>query len=362
MKKPSKYKLCFAVTVWGQKYIDTFLTYSLPSLMSGNNIPSLVANDEFEFLIRTSEENVEYILGSGAIEILKKYIKVDIKGFEPFLFKGGETEDRYWRMSSLHREIISYCAQINAGIVFLPSDVIWADGTICNMQKIIEEKKPRVIVMCTLRSQEIKIKNYLDSNFLLNSEINKIITISSRELVRIALDNPHEITKSRFIDSSRFTTVPAHIYWRLGNEGLLARGAHLHPLYVHPQHYTLDFRTTYDADFLSMAVPNPEDYHVCDDSDILFFSDLTAAGDLSGILKKPAVADEKRIASWIAKHTGPAHRTFLNTPIWIHTGIDKTVWAEQLEETKIFNNAVQPQVELFSNEIEKKNKENSSGE
>ena len=350
MKKPSKYKLCFAVTVWGQKYIDTFLTYSLPSLMSDNNIPSLVANDEFEFLIRTSENSIDQFINSPLIKSLDKYVKVNIKGFEPFLFRGGKPADRYWRMSSLHREIIDYCAPINAGIVFLPSDVIWADGTICNMQKIIKEKTPRVIVMCTLRSQEMKIKDFLKSDVILNSKTNKCITISNRDLVRISLNNPHEITKSRFIDSTRFTTTPAHIYWRLGNQGLIARGVHHHPLYVHPRHYTLDFKSTYDADFLSISVPNPADYYVCDDSDILFFLDLTAADDQSGIPEQPAAADTKHIAAWIAKHTGPTHRTFLNTPVWIHTGIDKTAWIKKLEESKIFNKAVQSQVELFSNE------------
>jgi len=330
---------CMAVTVWGDEYIDLFLNYSVPSLLSPHNIPNIKNKEIYEFLIWTDEKDMERLNQSPAVSDLRQHMDVQIRGFPSYLFLGGGRKDRYWRMSSLHKGIIKYCEEQNSGIWFLPSDAIWADGSLCNIEDIIDQGK-KAVVMCTLRVDgETTLKSlrpYFNKGGTDLCQANINLEISGRELVKIALANIHDETLSRFVHSTNFTYAPAHIYWDLEGRGVLARGVHLHPIFIHPDHYVTDFLTTFDADFLSRAVPKIEDYYICDDSDQMFFVDLTDPKDLSTVPEETRKAELRQIGSWMYKHATKNQRDFLDVPIWIHTGIDRTLWKIRLDDSNDF--------------------------
>jgi hypothetical protein len=342
-----KHKHCIAVVVWGDTYIRQFLDYSIPSLLAPNNLPNLKNKESFELLIWTSEVDVKNLESTPEIAEIERHVRVKIRSFPSYLFLGGKREDRYWRMSSLHRGIIEYCEDQRAGILFLPSDAIWSDGSLSNIEKIIDQGK-KVIVMCSLRVDDDStlksLEPYTEKARSGRDGKVKKICISSRDLMQVTLDNMHGETKSRFINSQRFTFAPAHIYWDLGGKGLLVRAVHLHPVYIRPDNYVTDFETTFDADFLNKAVPDSNDYYLCEDSDDMFFVDLTNPKDLATVPLEPRTAALSEIAPWMAKHASKTHRLFLNTPIWMHTQIDRSQWQDEVDRSKEFTLEMQ---ELF---------------
>lgn len=328
--------VCMAVTVWGNTYVEEFLDFSLPSLLAQGNVPALGTNGTtYEMQIWTSEGDVARLDGSAQLVRLRELMPVHIRGFPDFLFAGGSRPDRYSRMSSLHRGIIQHCQKQDAGIMFLPSDVVWADNSLRNIEAVIEDGK-RVVALCALRSHGDRLLAPLAEFTDETKDGQKIISIEPRRLVELVLSTQHPETLSRYHSSDNFTTSPAHIYWELGGQGVLARTLHLHPVYVHPVNYDVEFKTTFDADFLRRAVPNLDDYYVCDDSDLMFFSDLTDPTDLDTVPDYPNMPNELQIAQWMTLHTDPTHRTFLNTPIWIHTGINKSEWRQTERHSDLF--------------------------
>ena len=100
--------------------------------------------------------------------------------------------------------------------------------------------------------------------------------LSSRELVRMALPHLHSHTQSMFVDACAFSTFPVAVYWRVGNDGLLARCLHLHPLMVDPMSRALQ-KGTIDGGYLARACSELSRVHVVTDSDELQMFELTAA-------------------------------------------------------------------------------------
>jgi len=333
-------KLCMAVAVWGDRYVRVMLDYMIPSLLAPNNIPALANKENCELLIWTSDENKETIETSPQFQAIGQHITVKLQAYPKFFFMLGEKKEKYHLLSILHRGIIEYAKEKDAGIFFLPSDVVWADGSIKNIQNIIEQSATRVIVMATLRSDGDSILTALP-DYTSTAEMDgqpsaPIINIGCRDLVRLSIEHQHVETASRFLTSQNFTIDPAHIYWDLDGDGMLARAVHLHPIYVHPRHYVTDFHSTFDADFLQKAVPNIEDYYVCDDSDLMYFTDLTDPNERDAVPKRLNYASELQIVDWYSTHVDENHLHFLTKPIWIHTGIDKEKFNSLVTQSDIF--------------------------
>jgi hypothetical protein len=316
---------CFLVAVWGAEYIRLFLDFTLPSLLSKNNIPGLQHKDKFEFLISTSESNVELLDSSPVIEHLREHLPVHINAVSRFFFMGGAPIDRYARMSALHRGMIEYCENLDAGMIFIPSDTVWSDGSVRNLERLIS-KDHRVIIAASLRSRKDTLLTALDNRHGGRNNEQQVLQISSRDLVALALEFPHEITQSRFIDSFKFTDEPANIYWHLDDVGLLVRGFHVHPVYVRPRYYATNFKHTFDSDFLELAVPEVEEYYICDNSDSIFFIDITDAKESTAIPIGQNISHEIPVAHWALENTNKPHRHIFTKSIWLHTGIEVDDW------------------------------------
>ena len=57
--------LDFAVTVWGEAYVETFLTLALPSFLAPDNIPACAKLVAVRFMIATRSEDVPTIKEAG---------------------------------------------------------------------------------------------------------------------------------------------------------------------------------------------------------------------------------------------------------------------------------------------------------
>jgi hypothetical protein len=94
--------------------------------------------------------------------------------------------------------------------------------------------------------------------------------------VRMALPHLHPHTQSMFADEPRFSTSPVAVYWRVANQGLLARCLHLHPLMVDPMRQLPLLVGTNDGPYVAQACPDFSRVHVVTDSDELQMFELTS--------------------------------------------------------------------------------------
>ena len=104
------------------------------------------------------------------------------------------------------------------------------------------------------------------------SEERAVLSLAPRDLVGIGLRHLHPIARSHFFNEYDGGLMPANLAWSVGDEGVLLRCFHLHPLMVKPQGPLAEFKSTIDDDLALRACPDSSrDYVVTDSDELLAF-------------------------------------------------------------------------------------------
>ena len=256
-----------AVThVWGRSYLDIFLNVCIPNQLAPGNIPALPAGSRYRIL--TGSSHLHEIDSHPNVRALREVIPVDIIPIAA-LDQGGGASGGYDLMNACHRQAVADIIEAGAVILFLSADFVMSANTLA-VVVARHQQGARAIVTTGLRlNREAFLARLAEPGVRLDA-------LSPRELVGMALPHLHAHTLSMFADADPFSRFPVAVYWRVGDEGLLARALHLHPLMVDPVYPVLPLDTN-DGVYLSQAVPDLSLVHLVADSDELQFFELTAA-------------------------------------------------------------------------------------
>jgi len=321
-------KKCFFTAIANSKELGLFINYTLPSLLSKNNIPSISNKNNTEYLIWTSDDYVDTLSKSNGIAQLCNYLNVNIKGVSRYFFMGKES----LVTSALYRGMLENSQKENFGVFSIQPDVIWADGTILKIDKKANEGI-RVILAGSILTRS---KHVLDTLKTSDNHAGEILSVPPRKLVQILLDDEHPITSSQIIDNRNFSTWPNSIYWPLGDQGYLMRTTELHPLYVHPKNYVTNFKKSFADDFLKMAVPEEEDYYIANNSDEIFLVRTDFGESSKGIPDRINIANETFFGLWLNNYCTARDRDNLKHHIWLHKGINIADWRSSINHSNIF--------------------------
>ncbi len=256
-----------AVThVWGRGYLDLFLNVCIPNQLAPGNIPALPAGSRYRILTKSIHR--EEIDAHPNVRALREVIPVDIILID-VLEQGGVLSGAYDLMIACHRQAVADIIEAGAAILFLSADFVMSANT---MAAVVAHHRQgaRAITTTGLRlNRGAFLARLSEPDVLLSA-------LSPRALVAMALPHLHAHTLSMFADADPFNKFPVAVYWRVGDEGLVARGLHLHPLMVDPVNPLLPVGTV-DGAYLSQAVPDRSLVHVVTDSDDIQFFELTEA-------------------------------------------------------------------------------------
>jgi hypothetical protein len=150
--------------------------------------------------------------------------------------------------------------------------------------------------------------------------------VPARDLVKLAMGHLHPLTEALFWDSAHFGSGPSHLYWRVGDDGILARCFHLHPLMVNPLVRGLLPSSTIDADYTPLACPDPDTLYVVEDSDEIAGFEISGRSQFGTFKpRKFSAADTAFYARyWTQSH----HRKFVTHPIRFHGSELSAQWQE----------------------------------
>jgi len=182
---------------------------------------------------------------------------------------------------------------------------------------------------------EMKRKGYLKPPLQL--------TISSRDLMRIALRNFRSETLRYEFDAPWFAQYPISVYWPVpGAAGVIIHSFSWAPLVVDyaalGNHDTATFeKWTVDGDYIHRNFPNPDDVYVVTDSDEIALVSFTKESDLHFELE-PYLAWQ---APWIASTykiglirtlresevMDPLKRRIFPTPVYLHADEISPTWS-----------------------------------
>jgi hypothetical protein len=114
-------RLVVNVPVWGERYVDRWLRWSLPSLMAEGNLPTVARWVEVVVQVVTSPVDAERFGSEELVNELRRLVRTEIVEVDGL--QGG-----YMGMSRGNLVSLRAAAAERAGFCFGWADVIWPDG------------------------------------------------------------------------------------------------------------------------------------------------------------------------------------------------------------------------------------------
>lgn len=323
----------FLTPVWGPAYVQLYLDTVIPAQLASGNLPAFRGAGNCRYIIYTRPEDVEVIRSAPCYEHLAASVPVQFEWIDP---KIGIV---HGIMSDCFRRGIRAAEAANAGILLLTPDIVFADGSFSTIKRCAEAGRD-VVFIPAIRTTKRAVVQALAGNRTQNA-----IKVTPRQLMRIALDNLHPLADGSWWEEGEADDlIPANLYWRVGDEGIVGHCFHLHPVFVRPRRYGAAFFGTVDDDFVPAACPDPRNDYIVTDSDELLAVELSDPGRYfrTGLLKG-SVADAAR---WAEQFTNQRHRSLFPVRIRMHAGIsDPEKWREAEEKASVVAEQIQAELD-----------------
>ncbi len=314
IRRPSGYH--FVTPVWGEAYTKLYVDVVIPAQLAPGNLPCFRNVPNCRYVIYTRPDDAHVIRESPVFKKLDECVPVT---FEPIPASVDVVHDM---MTRCYLYGIRAAESADAAILFMTPDAVFADGSLATVKRAAERGSD-VIYAPSIRVMKDSVAVTLIRTF----KSGEAIGVPSRNLMRIALDNLHPLAHSSWWEEGDGGLVPATIYWRVADEGILAHCFHLHPLLVYPQKKGVKFFGTIDDDYVLAACPDSSRDVVVSDSDDVLMVDLS---DPSRFFEKRfAKGSVRDTVRWAEQFTNLRHQKLFTTAIRLHAGISEPQrWAK----------------------------------
>jgi hypothetical protein len=306
--------------VWGELYTRMFTEIGLPALLSDRNIPALARAFPIVLKVYTTDEDAWRITESPSYARLSRFVDVRFLPFDV-----SQQSDKYALMTVCHRIALADAATENAAVIFLAPDTIWADGSLETVARAAQAGK-RAVLQGGLRVMKDAALEALRPVYAAGAD--GAVTVPAQALVRVALDHMSDDFKAWFWDAPGFSRNPANVYWRVGNDGVLARCFHLHTLMVFPERHVTDFISTLDDDLALLALPRYDSLYVVEDSDEVFHVDLFDGDPTVGLHFLEGRPTATYLERWALFAANLHHRGYVRHRIRWHAQPMSRAWTQ----------------------------------
>jgi hypothetical protein len=283
----------FSTVVWGPWHTGVFLDANLPSLLAPSNLAAFASQHSVTYRIFTSSADASRIKSTAAFERASQIVP-----FEFVLCPVENTEDPIGMHHRLWRRSIAEAERAGAMVLFVPPDVIWANGSFRHVAELANRGK-RAIFITYMRVVSETCVPEARRRFL--SSDGTVLNASSSKLVALMMENIHPLTLSYLRDSPSFPIHPEFVLWSVPGEGFLMR-------------VLVREMFAYDPALVSLneqALPahsiDPELVHYITDSNDLFSLSLAPLTKDMDWYADRRPLDTLRIGSWWRTYDSPAN-------------------------------------------------------
>lgn len=307
--------------VWGRAYLDLFLNICIPNQLAQGNVPALPSGSRYRILTRS--DHVDELTTHPMVEALRQLIPVDIVAVAALKPDSG-TRSSLDQTIACHRLAIAEAG--GAVLLFLSADVVFSSTAFAAVVRRQQEGY-RAVVTTGLRLAKEPFLRALDRALL--------PSLSSRDLVRLALPHLHQHERDMWRKAKPSIARPVAVHWPVGEVGLLTRSFHLHPLMVDPISPTIELDGTIDDRYLSAACPDPSRIYAVTDSDELQVFELTT--EKQEILRRRAAGMSVHAVTNQALRCAALHlQNWERTMIRVHADDLDNQWRKVEAESQVF--------------------------
>jgi uncharacterized surface protein with fasciclin (FAS1) repeats len=319
--EPPKNGPVHLVTVaWGQRFIDRFLTMTLPTLLAPGNIPYLAGARSVEYHVYTGPREGARLRQSPLMKSLEEIVPARIHHIDKL-----GAGDKYLQAVEFYIQALEAARREGAGTMMLPPDCIWADDVMRNVDARVNQGY-RAIMADGLRVVgEDFMPRYLE---LAATSENGARAIMPGTLIALALKYVHSYEAAVTWTSSHIHDVPFRMHWPVRGLGVLSHGFCYNPIYLAPDKFEFGEVKALDHGLVDATISDPSRVYYCKDSDELALVGIDAEG-YSGANFKPTGRREKILtaASWAMRDATPENLRAAHAPVRRRQNMgDEAVW------------------------------------
>lgn len=305
-------KIYFAAFVWGKKYIEDFLSLTLPAQLAKSNIPSIDGKIKYVFFIRESEKK---FFKSGAIDELEKFCEI---GYE-YIDDVANQRNKYNNLGLIQSRAIGKAVAEEFEIFFpVYSDLIFSANAIPYSVEKIKSGKSFVFSMAP---QVIRKKLH---NFV--QEIPRVggygVELEPINLTKFVLDSLHPIRAPSVFSDGQLRGFPS-VFFINTELGYIGKAFHLHPVafrLTNDKVLTNKFIGTLDEHFIPLLIDSIEQVHVVDNTAqmCLCSYDEYEPSDIDDSDRGLKLASREKIIFLAEGHASTIHRLFFEKNIYFN--------------------------------------------
>jgi hypothetical protein len=235
--------------VWGERFVDKFMNYCLPSLLAPGNIPALARKRRVVHSIVTTEADRERIVAHPTFARLRKQAEVVFTCFPPeFLERREQSGYNFYHFYGLldHQSVYMATA-LDADLYLLPIDCVYSSECLGHFSASLEGDADCCSV-AAIEVEELKLRAWLDVKAKRRANV---LDLPGGELLQAASERPDRYFRSLIMrpDNTEFCAHPRELVWPFA-DGLAIHSIFMHPLAVsarllsrpfHAPHENVDF-------------------------------------------------------------------------------------------------------------------------
>ena len=322
------------VPVWGERYLTSFMSTSLPALLSPGNIPSLVGECRITMVFLTTQDSVAILQKHPTYAVLEQFCAVKYIFIEDLI-----ADSSHFAVPltlAFVRGIVSAGpAMTNTYFISYNADFVLADGSLIGVLDMIKQGKD--IILAT--SFRVNAESILPCITGVLSEQSTQLCIPPRDLVELALGHVHHTTHARIANQETYNSAYWNqVYWQVDDNTILARYFLPTQFCVRPRVYRETISSFCDYGLLPDFCPQGS-IGAITDSDDFFMVELQHTEQELYFLEfgKPSPQKTARsLSSW----TTEQHREISKFEAVIHSGALPAHFGRQKEDFQRFMDQV----------------------
>jgi len=192
-------RLLVNVPVWGDRYVDRWLRWSLPSLMADGNLPALARRAEVTVQVVTRPQDAARLGTTELVDELCRLVRTEIVEIDGL-------RSGYGGMSRGNLVSLRAAATEQAAFCFGWADVIWPDGAFGVVADLTLSHRAVLGWGCVLA--ETGVAAELDA-----ARKDSRLVVTGRQMARLVLDHPHATLRGSEVGDSFVPSGPTNALW-----------------------------------------------------------------------------------------------------------------------------------------------------
>ena len=297
---------------WGEKYVDTLLTLTLPALLAPGNLPYVAGNVPCELIILTERRFFSKFRRHSTMARIEKVCPVRLVKLDDLIV----SKDKYGMTLTyaLHRGFSDLGQQMTEHWqIFLNADFILADGSLRSVvgQLARGERIVAAPSYCTIAE---------DVAPLLRKRVDpatSILSVPPREFARLVLQNRHAVIEGKTVNKPAFhLRYVDQFYWLVDDDTLIGFQMPVSIVGLRPERYVAEPNSYWDYGLIREYCPHA-DVCVIGDSDDFMMLELREKNVAQDQIV-PGPPSKKAIAQQMATWVTPYQQCFLKYPLTLH--------------------------------------------